>query len=51
MQIVKTAHEPLKIADAVAIGIHEAGHRQAINYRVLVPKVVYHELLPFLFSE
>ena len=50
MQIIETAHESLEIADAVAIGIHETGHRQAINHRVFIPKIVYHKLLPFLFQ-
>src|SRR6266540_662214 len=42
MQIIETAHQTLEVADAVAVGIHVGSNRQAIDYRVLVPKVVDH---------
>jgi hypothetical protein len=42
MQIIETAHQTLEVADAVAVGIHVGSNRQAIDHRVLVPKVVDH---------
>jgi hypothetical protein len=51
MQIIETPHETLEIADAIPIGIHIRRHRQTINYRVLVPEIVDHELNAPLFLE
>src|SRR5262249_37605368 len=42
MEIVEAPLQPAEIADAIAIGIHVGGDRQAIDDRVLVPKVVDH---------
>ena len=46
MQVVKTAHQTLEVADAVAVGIHVGSNRQAIDHRVLVPKVIDHGTRP-----
>src|SRR5438477_546236 len=42
VQIIETPHQPGEIADPVAIGIHIAADRQAVEDRVLVPEVVDH---------
>ena len=42
VQIIEAAHQPLEIADAVAVGVHVGADRQAIDDRVLVPEVVDH---------
>src|SRR2546427_11260296 len=42
MQVVETAHQALEVTNAVAVGIHVGSNRQAIDHRVLVPKVVDH---------
>src|SRR5579871_5593272 len=46
MQIVQPAHQPLEVADAVAVGVHVGGDRQAINDRILVPEVLDHAISP-----
>ena len=48
VQVIEPAHQPGEIADAVAVGIHEAADRQAIDDRVLVPEVVDHLRRPRL---
>jgi hypothetical protein len=45
MQIVQPAHEALEVADAVAVRIHIGADGQAIDDRVLVPKIVDHAAL------
>ena len=42
LQVVEPAQQPLEIADAVAVGVHEVPDRQAVDDRVLVPEVVDH---------
>src|ERR1700722_14334755 len=42
LQVVQTPHEPLEVANAISVGIQVGGDRQAINDRVLIPKVVDH---------
>src|SRR4029450_5288223 len=42
VQIVQPAHQPLEIADPVAIGIHVGADRQAIDDGILVPEIVDH---------
>jgi hypothetical protein len=42
VEVVETAHEAGEIADSIAVGVHESGYRQAIDYGVLVPEVVDH---------
>src|SRR5215472_7885437 len=46
MQVVETAHQTLEVADAVAVGIHVGSNRQAIDHRILVPKIVDHGTRP-----
>src|ERR1700730_16494520 len=43
VQIVEAPYQPLEVADAVPIGIHIGPDGQAIEYAVLVPKIVNHE--------
>ena len=50
LQIVQPADQTLKIADAVAIGIHIGGDRQAIDDRVLVPEIIDHVRVTFCSS-
>src|SRR5262245_46975794 len=42
MKIVQPPFQPTKVADAVAVGIHVGADRQAIDYCVLVPKIIDH---------
>ena len=42
-QVVEAAHQPLEVADAVAVGVHEGADGQAVDDGVLVPEVVDHE--------
>ena len=42
VQVIQAAHQPLEVADAVAIGIHVGADRQAVDHRVLVPEIVDH---------
>jgi hypothetical protein len=42
VQIIEAAHQPLKVADAVAVGIHIGADGEAIDDGVLVPEVVDH---------
>jgi hypothetical protein len=46
VQIVETTHQPLEIADAVAVGIHIGADGQAVDHRVLVPEVIDHGARP-----
>jgi hypothetical protein len=43
VEVVEPAHQPLEVADAVAVGVHEAADGEAIKDRVLVPEVVDHD--------
>ncbi len=43
VQIVETPQQPFEVADPVAVGIHIGPNRQAIEYAVLVPKIIDHE--------
>ena len=43
LEIVEAIHQAAEIADAVAVGVHESGDRQAVNDGVFVPEVVDHE--------
>ncbi len=50
LQVIEAAHESLKIANSVAIGVQVGGDRKAVNDGVLVPKIVDHgESLPNSF--
>jgi hypothetical protein len=42
VEVIQAAHQPLEVADAVAIGIHVGADRQAVDHRVLVPQIVDH---------
>ena len=42
MQVIQPAHQPLEIADAVAVGVHVGADGKAIDDRVLVPEIVDH---------
>jgi hypothetical protein len=42
VQVIQAAHQPLEVADPVAVGIHIGTNRQAIDDGVLVPEVVDH---------
>jgi hypothetical protein len=44
VQVVQPPHQALEVTDAVAVGIHVASNRQAIDDRVLVPQIVDHGL-------
>ena len=46
LQIVQPVHQPAEISDPVAIRIHERRDREAIDNRVLVPKIVDHARAP-----
>src|SRR5262245_36191947 len=46
MQVVETAHQTLEVTDAVAVGIHVGSNREAIDHRILVPKIVDHGTRP-----
>jgi hypothetical protein len=35
-------HQAFKITDTVAVGVHERVHIQAVDYRILVPEIIYH---------
>ena len=50
VQIIQTAHEPLEVTDSISIGIHEGADRKTINHRILIPKVIDHELNAPLIS-
>src|SRR5206468_3324998 len=41
-QVVEPADEPLEVADAIAVGVHERPNVQAIENGVLVPEVLDH---------
>jgi hypothetical protein len=43
VQIVETPQQPFEVADSVPIGIHIGPDGQAIEYAVLVPKIINHE--------
>ncbi len=43
-EVVEATHQPLEIADTIAVGVHERRDRQAIDDRVLVPEIVDHDL-------
>src|ERR1700722_10094629 len=42
LEVIETAHQPGEIADAVAVGIHKAADRQAVDDGVFVPEIVDH---------
>ena len=44
LEIIQPAHQALKVADSIAIRIHVGGDRQTVDDRVLVPKIIDHEV-------
>ena len=48
VQVIQAAHQPLEVADPVAIGIHVGADRQAVDHRILVPEVVDHRATRWL---
>lgn len=42
LQIIQAAHEPLEIANAIAVRVHERSHREAIDDCVFVPEIINH---------
>ena len=45
MQIIEATHESREIADAIAVRVHVRIYRQAVDDRVLVPKIIDHKRL------
>jgi len=42
LKIVQATHQPFEIADPIAVGIHISADGKAVDYGVLVPKIIDH---------
>jgi hypothetical protein len=42
VQVIQPSHQPWEITDPVGVRVHIGSDREAIDDRILVPKVVYH---------
>src|SRR6185312_10142542 len=49
LQVIQAIHDTAKVTDSVTICIHVCGDREAIDDRVLIPKIIDHsvDLLSF----
>src|SRR5436190_17588656 len=42
MQVIEATHESCEITDPIAVSVHVSVYRQAVDHRVLVPKIIDH---------
>ena len=42
VQIIEATHESCEISNPIAVSVHVSVYRQAVDHRVLVPKIIDH---------
>ena len=40
LKVIEAIHQTTKIADTIAIGVHESGNREAVDDGIFVPEVI-----------
>src|SRR5437763_8981588 len=42
MEVIEATHESCEITGPIAVSVHVSVYREAVDNRVLVPKIIYH---------